>query len=159
MCEVESILNQRPLTPITSDPDNLEALTPNHLLLFNANITFPPGLFNKDDFHTRRRYKKVQYLAQQFWIQWRKQYLVLLNERQKWNQVHPNFEVNDLVLVIDVLLPRNNWPLGRIVEVKSDNKNFVRSATIKISKCKNNLMTNFDTTLIERPITKLIKLL
>ena len=33
MCLVEGSLNARPLTPVSDDPDSLEALTPNHFLL------------------------------------------------------------------------------------------------------------------------------
>ena len=33
LCEVESILNKRPLTPISDDIHDLEAITPNHLLI------------------------------------------------------------------------------------------------------------------------------
>ena len=33
MCEVESIINGRPKTKVIDDPKDLEALTPNHLLL------------------------------------------------------------------------------------------------------------------------------
>jgi hypothetical protein len=32
MCEVEQILNNRPLTPSSNDPHDITALTPNHLL-------------------------------------------------------------------------------------------------------------------------------
>ena len=43
-CEVESILNSRPLTECISDPDGNLPLTPNDILLWNAPVTFPPGL-------------------------------------------------------------------------------------------------------------------
>ena len=33
-CEVESIGNDRPITPVSDDPNDLEDLTPNHLLKF-----------------------------------------------------------------------------------------------------------------------------
>ena len=33
MCEAESIVNGRPVTKVSDDPKDLEALTPNHLLL------------------------------------------------------------------------------------------------------------------------------
>ena len=41
ICIVEQTLNARPLTPVSSDPNDLEALTPNHFLLGRANIAVP----------------------------------------------------------------------------------------------------------------------
>ena len=51
MTEIERILNGRPLTPSSDSPAHLEALTPNHLLLFRPNNTMPPGVFSKDDMY------------------------------------------------------------------------------------------------------------
>lgn len=33
MCEVESMVNERPITKVSDDPRDLNSLTPNHLLL------------------------------------------------------------------------------------------------------------------------------
>ena len=41
MCIVEQTLNARPLTPVSSDVNDLEALTPNHFLLQERLITLP----------------------------------------------------------------------------------------------------------------------
>ena len=41
MCIVEQSLNARPLTPVSSDVNDLEALTPNHFLLGNRNVCLP----------------------------------------------------------------------------------------------------------------------
>ena len=157
MCEVEAVLNNRPLTEVSSDSSNLEALTPNHLLLLNAGVTFPPGLFSPNDCFINRKWRQVQYLVDLFWSRWRKEYLVLLNERQKWCRAKPSLKPNDLVLVIDVTLPRNQWPLGRILSVNEDSKGFVRSAKVKVSKCKYS-KTEFASGIIERSISKLILL-
>ena len=42
MCEVESIMNSRPITPVSSDPNNMEPLTPNHLLFLKSEVTLLP---------------------------------------------------------------------------------------------------------------------
>lgn len=157
MCEVEAILNNRPLTEVLSEPENI-ALTPNHLLLLDAGITYPPGLFNKDDSYSQRRWRQVQYLTDLFWRRWHKQYIVLLQERQKWTTTQKSHEVGDIVLVLDISLPRNQWPLGRVVKVSKDNLGYVRSAYVKISKCKNSSLQGFQTSIICRPIVKLILL-
>lgn len=150
MCEIEAILNNRPLTEISSDPADPEPLTPNHLLLLNAGITFPPGLFSKTDCYLNRRWKQTQFLVDSFWKRWSQEYLVLLQKRNKWSKQCRPHEVGDLVLVQDISLPRNQWPLGKIVTVHSDPLGNVRSAQVLLSKDK--------LTTIVRPIVKLILL-
>ena len=49
MCEVESIVNGRPITKLSDDPRDSEPLTPNHLLLLQSNSKMPPGIFSKDN--------------------------------------------------------------------------------------------------------------
>ena len=78
MTEIECILNGRPLTPSSHSPGDLEALTPNHLLLFRPNNTMPPGIFSKDDMYCRRRWRQIQYLSNVFWKRWLSEYLPTL---------------------------------------------------------------------------------
>ena len=59
MCEVESIVNGRPITKVSDDPRDLNALTPNHLLLLRAGAAMPPGVFSKEDNYTCRRLRQV----------------------------------------------------------------------------------------------------
>ncbi|XP_059391451.1 uncharacterized protein LOC132124461 [Carassius carassius] len=70
MCEVKSIINGRPLTTVSDDVNDLEPLTPNHLLLLKSQPNMPPGIFSKDDMYTRKRWKQVQYLVDLFWTRW-----------------------------------------------------------------------------------------
>ena len=157
MCEVEAILNNRPLVETSNDSG--EALTPNNLLIFNSGITFPPGVFNKDDTYAKRRWRQVQYLADLFWRRWSREYVVTLQERQKWTKTEDNLKPKDLVLVVEPNTPRNCWPMGIVTTVNTDRRGFVRSATVKISRCKNSNLNDFSCAELERPIVKLVKIL
>lgn len=142
-CEAEAIVNGRPLTKASTDPQDLEALTPNHLLLLKSQPLLPPGLFEKEDVYARRRWKQVQYMSDLFWKRWVKEYLPGLQERQKWNAAKRNFVSGDLVVLVDDMAPRNTWIIGRIVDTVPDKNGLVRSVRIKTK-----------TSYLNRPITK-----
>ena len=144
MCEVESIINGRPLTSPSDDPCDLEPLTPNHLLLMKVQPNMPPGTFNKDDQYARRRWKQVQYLADLFWTRWTREYLPLLQERQKWSRLKRNFKHGDVVLVVDSLSPRNTWIMGRVTQTIPDSSGAVRRVKLQTK-----------TSTLERPVNKL----
>ena len=155
-CEVESILNNRPITKVSSDPNDMTALTPNSLILYKAGVTLPPGLFKKTDCYVHRKWRQVQYLVNLFWTRWKREYTVLLNERQKWLKPVRSLEIGDLVLVVDLNYPRNQWPLGRVISTKSDKWGTIRSAEVKVAKCRNGILSDFSTTILQRPVSKLV---
>ena len=70
MCEIESVLNSRPITKASNQCNDLGALTPNHLLLLKCKPNLPPGLFTSADNYARRRWRQVQYMADLFWKRW-----------------------------------------------------------------------------------------
>mgnify|MGYP002260046751 FL=1 len=49
LSEIESIMNDCPITKVSSDPWDQEPLTPNHLLLLRSESPMPPGLFCIED--------------------------------------------------------------------------------------------------------------
>ena len=55
MCLAEGSLNARPLTPVSDDPDSLEALTPNHFLLRQHSLMFP-SLGSSEIYSHSKRY-------------------------------------------------------------------------------------------------------
>ena len=127
LCEVEAIMNDRPITFLSQDVKDPEPLTPNHLLQMKRLPTLPPGLFNKSYTYSRRRWKQTQYIADLFWKRWTREYLPLLQERQKLNKVKKNLKNGHTALIIDESSPRNSWPMGRITETIPDKKGHIRS--------------------------------
>lgn len=59
----------------------------------------------------------MQELIRQVWHRWRKEIIPTLGARKKWFRTNRDFEVGDIVLVIDPNSPRGNWPLGQIKKV------------------------------------------
>jgi len=66
MTEAESVINSRPLAPISFADSTQEPLIPNHLLLLHDSPNLPPGVFSEDDCYFRKRWAQVQYLSNQF---------------------------------------------------------------------------------------------
>jgi len=149
LTEVECIINSRPLTVPSSDPDDLDPLTPNHLLTMKSKMVMPPpGNFQKADVYLRKRWKRVQYLSNVFWSRWKKEYVHSLQQRIKWNRPKRNLEKGDLVLVVDDHSPRNYWTMARVIDTYPDSEGQVRSARITTGS-----------TTIDRPIDKLVLIL
>lgn len=55
----EAIMDDRPITSVTSDLNDPEALTPKHLLLMKGRPVVPPGLFQKTDLYSSRRWNPL----------------------------------------------------------------------------------------------------
>ena len=86
LCEVESIVNGRPIIKVLDDPRNLEALTPNHLLLLHPGSSIPPGRFLRSGNSSMGRWRQVQYFADLFWRRWLREYLLSLQTETEMQQ-------------------------------------------------------------------------
>jgi hypothetical protein len=128
-CEVESMINGRPITKVGDDPADMSALTPNHLLLLDGQNLGPPGEFSCSDY--RRRWRQVQHLSDMFWKRWVREYLPELQVRSKWHRQKENLRVGDLVLLLGEGTPRTLWPMGVVSEVFPSTDGLVRSVRVR----------------------------
>lgn len=131
LCEAEAMLNDRPITKLSEEPNKLEALIPNHLLLMKRKPILPPGLFEKTDLYLKRRWKQVLYIAVHFWKRWIQEHLQLLQERQRWTKEKISFLPGDVVVIADSTAPRGSWLLGKILKTFSNRNRFVRSIRLQ----------------------------
>ena len=74
----------------------------------------------------------MQHLADTFWSRWRKEYLQLLQNRNKWTEKKRNLQVNDVVLMKDDGASRGQWPMARVVETHESKDGLVRSVSLYV---------------------------
>ena len=148
LAQVEACLNSRPLVPLVSDDDGIEALTPGHFLIGRPleALPDPPSTFASKSY--LRRWNLCQTLTRHFWKRWSTDYFASLRKFNKWHNLSTNLKINDLVLLKEDGIIPARWPLGRIVTVHPGRDNQVRVVTVKTA-----------TGIYRRPIVKIALLL
>ncbi|XP_063979909.1 uncharacterized protein LOC135163932 [Diachasmimorpha longicaudata] len=134
LIQIEACLNSRPITPMTDDAEDLQALTPGHFLIGEPLQIIPePTLLNREP-RKLQRWNLVTQKIQQFWSRWARECLQRYQAIYKWNQRERNIEVGDMVLMIDEDYPPAKWPLARVIEIHPGADGLTRVATIRTSK-------------------------
>ncbi|XP_047024130.1 uncharacterized protein LOC124633081 [Helicoverpa zea] len=131
MTEVEVMVNSRPLTHVSVEPNTDETLTPNHFLLGSSSNLPTMGTFDESDTFLRKQWRIAQQLADSFWRRWVKEVLPDMRPRKKWQQEQRPLQVCDLVLIVDPASPRNVWPRGIILRVMPGQDGRIRVAEVQ----------------------------
>ena len=145
LIQIEAILNSRPITSMSNDPNDLRPLTPAHFLLGVE----PESNHSVDDdnLHIKTRHRLLEKMKFSFWKSWHCDHLVSLQIRKKWLSNGPIFAVGDLVLIAEDNQRPSQWKLGRITELYSGNESINRVAKVIT-----------DAGMLVRPVVKLRKL-
>ena len=131
---IEGQLNSRPITSLSSNPEDDLPLTPFHLIMGRPFRQLPDTFVRDGDFAaTSIRWKHRAALQDKFWRRWKKEYLSELLASQKWHVVANSPKKDELVLVGDES-PRATWLLGRILEVTHGRDGLTRSCVVKTKK-------------------------
>ena len=131
MIEIEAILNSRPLVEMSSNPNDLTALTPGHFLIGEALTAQVDPSSRAARGGLAERWKMVTKVKHEFWQRWTKEYLNELRFRQKWKEETDNAKPGMMVIIKEDNLPPLSWSLGRIVNVYKGDDGAVRVADIK----------------------------
>lgn len=148
LLEAEHLINSRPLTEVSLDPNEPESLTPNHFLIGRSNGAINPGEFNDRDLVGPATWRTAQRLADMFWKRWLTEYLPTITPR--YNTGSPGFvnpALGDIVIIVDSTLPRGVWPRGEIVQTYPGPDGKIRNVDVRTSAG-----------VLKRPTSRLIKI-
>ena len=163
MVEAEATVNCRPLTVNSMNSwQSLEPLTPNHLLTMKSKVVMPPpGDFQRADLYLRKRWRRAQHLANEFWSRWKREFLQSLQSRYKCAPTRRNLQVDDIVIVKDDNMPRNRWKLARVQETYPDGDGLVRKVKVAVAagSLDDKGIPTIPPVSLERPVQRLILLL
>ncbi|XP_076660183.1 uncharacterized protein LOC143363496 [Halictus rubicundus] len=134
LAEIEHSVNSRPLTHVSVDPRDNEALTPNHFLIGTSSGEIRLGAYEFRAICPRNQWRIAQSFADAFWKRWLKEYLPTLIPRTKWNRAARPLAVGDLVIIIDYQTPRNVWKRGTVIDVYPSVDGEVRIAKPNVRK-------------------------
>ena len=137
LAEAVSIINNTPLTAISSNPNDPLPISPATILLQREETDhLDPETLTEADLlsYASRRWRRVQYLASQFWQRWRQEYIQTLTTRNKWKLPRRSLEQGDIVLIKDSTSARNLWPIGKVKSVKTSRDGIVRSVTLNLPR-------------------------
>ncbi|KAG8233696.1 hypothetical protein J437_LFUL013348, partial [Ladona fulva] len=132
--------------PKSSDPGEIDCLTPGHFLVGRPLIGLPEYISN-EAMNLPTRWKLIEQLFQHFWRRWSQEYLHTLRQRSKWTRGIGDPKIGDLVLIREPNLPPSLWKMGRIIQFFPDSAGVVRVAQLKTSSG-----------IVTRPAVKLVPL-
>ncbi|GBM34995.1 hypothetical protein AVEN_240358-2-1, partial [Araneus ventricosus] len=128
---IEGILNSHSLTPLSSDMDDLEFLTPRHFLIGRPITAIAePNLTNVEN-NRLNLWQKTSKIVRVIWKRWQNNYLSILQQKNKWMIKKQNLKVGDIVLLKEENLTCCKRILGRIVDVLFGKDNVVRVVNVK----------------------------
>ncbi|XP_061400515.1 uncharacterized protein LOC133336248 [Musca vetustissima] len=134
MVEIEAILNSRPISPLSCDPSDSEALTPGHFLIGAPMRSLPERDVLTKEVNNLEYWARICAIKQSFWNKWSHDYINELQTRNKWIASNPNVKPGSLVIVREDNLPPQQWLMGRIIDIIRGRDARVRVVDIKTTR-------------------------
>ncbi|XP_067622000.1 uncharacterized protein [Eurosta solidaginis] len=133
LVEIEAVLNSRPISPLSSDSSDLEALTPGHFITGSALKSLPERMV-VDKLNNWDRWNQITALNQMFWKQWSHEYISELQSRKKWNTENENIAKDTMVLIHEDNVPQQRWLIGRVIDTIPGRDGRVRVVNLRTPK-------------------------
>ncbi|GFV87778.1 integrase catalytic domain-containing protein [Trichonephila clavipes] len=133
LCQIEACINSRHLYPLSSDPKDLQVLTPGHFLIGCPLLELPDHSLSNQSLSIHSTWSLLMKLKKMFWSRWKLSYLNTLQSRTKWMQVQKDLTVGSLVLIKNPASFSTRWTPGRIVATHPRVDGICRVVTIQTS--------------------------
>ncbi|XP_059059534.1 uncharacterized protein LOC131852816 [Achroia grisella] len=124
--QIEAILNSRPLSPLSSDPLDLNPLTPGHFLIGRPLASLPHAAAEE----ANSNFYMIEKLRLHFWERWSKEFVAELQQRTRWKSGTGDPKVGDMVLLRNENIPPQSWRLGRVTKLHHGADNICRVVDI-----------------------------
>ena len=98
-----------------------------------AIVNCRPLALQWEDLYCKRRWRRIQHLANEFWLRWKTDFLQSLQSRQKWIRPRRNMQAGDVVIMKEDNLPQNQWHLARVTEVLPSDDRLVRKVRVMVA--------------------------
>ena len=131
LVQIEACLNSRPLTKLSDDPSDLQALTPGHFLVGSALQAVPDVDYESIPSNRLHCWQQLQKMLQDVWKRWHVEYLQSLQPRSKWLKEPVQLQENQLVVIVDENQPPMRWPTARIHKLHPGKDGVVRVVTLQ----------------------------
>jgi len=156
LSRTSAVMNSRPLTPLSTNPDDFEVLTPFHFLSLRPPRIIPEMDYSKTPKNRLTRWNLVQQMTQHLFQRWSHQYLQSLQTKHKWLTPQRNLQPNMMVLVHDAdsSLGPQRWQLGRIEQTFPGKDGKIRVCDVRIPDLDPD-ETKKQYKILRRPITRL----
>lgn len=74
----------------------------------------------------------MQHLSNEFWAPW-KEYLLELQQRNKWTGSHKDLQTGDIVIIKDEDVSHNGWELSRVIKTKESEDGCIQSVQLLLA--------------------------
>ena len=137
--KISFAVNARPLglnnTSHSSQQDDfLTVVTPNQLLLGRSDDASPPLDYCEEDGKFTRRLAYVSSVYNLWWARWIQQVLPTLVPIRRWRKKKQNLKVGDVVMIEHSNVVKDDYRIGKIVQVHPDSSKLVRTVTVAYRK-------------------------
>ena len=144
--EVEAMVNSRPLTFVSDEPDDMSYLTPASFLIGRKVTSIPvKPMKGKEPAGNLSRKELNQMLMNQnkalnqLWKMWKEEYVRNLGTVPTREKESNKLKVGELVMVTDNLAPRCQWKIGIVEKVQKGRDEKIRTCWIKTGTSKTSI--------------------